>query len=86
VYVLPSQRRRGVLSALVAAAERWCAEQGITEMRLHVGVDNDVGNAAWQALGFEPAELLRVRSIAAIGDERPTLAPQKSRSTQKKSS
>jgi hypothetical protein len=53
---------------MIAAAERWCVEQGIQEMRLHVGVDNAAGNAAWEALGFEPAELLRVRSISAVAD------------------
>ncbi len=63
VYVVPERRRVGVLTALVHAADAWCASHDIDEMRLHVGVENKVGNAAWKALGFEPAEILRVRRI-----------------------
>jgi ribosomal protein S18 acetylase RimI-like enzyme len=63
VYVVPEKRRRGVLTALVHAAETWCASHDVDEMRLHVGVENDAGNAAWKALGFKPAEILRVRKI-----------------------
>jgi GNAT superfamily N-acetyltransferase len=63
VYVLPQHRRRGVLTQLVRHADAWCRDQGIVEMRLHAGIENRTGNAAWQALGFEPAEILRVRRI-----------------------
>ena len=63
VYVVPEERRRGVLKALVRAADVWCTSHDINEMRLHVGVENKIGNAAWKALGFEPAEILRVRRI-----------------------
>lgn len=63
VYVVPKERRRGVLRALVLAADAWCASHDVDEMRLHVGVENKVGNAAWKALGFEAAEILRVRRI-----------------------
>ncbi len=63
VYVEPAHRRGGVLSALMRHADAWCAQQGAAEMRLHCGVENRVGNAAWKALGFEAAEVLRVRRI-----------------------
>lgn len=63
VYVVPHQRRRGVLKRLLLTADRWCQAKGINEMRLHVGVENDAGNAAWLALGFEPAETLCVRRV-----------------------
>ena len=63
VYVVPEKRRLGVLKALVRAADAWCASHDVDEMRLHVGVENQVGNAAWKALGFEAAEILRVRRI-----------------------
>jgi GNAT superfamily N-acetyltransferase len=63
VYVEPAHRRSGVLSALMRQADAWCAHQGAAEMRLHCGIKNRVGNAAWKALGFEAAEVLRVRRI-----------------------
>lgn len=63
VYVEPAHRRSGVLSALMRRADAWCAQQGAAEMRLHCGIENRVGNAAWKSLGFQAAEVLRVRSI-----------------------
>ena len=60
VYVRPDQRRRGVLRALFARAREWCTERGLTEMRLH-SVDNHSGAAAaWDALGFDVVEQVRV--------------------------
>jgi GNAT superfamily N-acetyltransferase len=64
VYVEPAHRRSGVLSALMRQADAWCAQHGVAEMRLHCGVENKVGNAAWKALGFKAAEVLRVRRIS----------------------
>lgn len=63
VYVVPSARERGVLRALLEAADRWCADRGLEEMRLHNAADNPLANAAWEALGFEVVEHLRVRSL-----------------------
>ena len=63
VYVMPKARERGVLKRLLAAAERWCADRGLDEMRLHNAADNPLANAAWDALGFEVVEHLRVRSL-----------------------
>jgi ribosomal protein S18 acetylase RimI-like enzyme len=63
VYVLPKARQQGVLRALLAAAERWCEEHGLDEMRLHNAADNPLANAAWDALGFEVVEHLRVRRL-----------------------
>jgi ribosomal protein S18 acetylase RimI-like enzyme len=65
VYVRPGARRGGVLRALVAAAERWCERRGLTELRLHNAVDNELATAAWSGLGFEVAEVLRVRPLHA---------------------
>lgn len=65
VYVRPAWRRRGVLRALVRAAERWARAHRLTEMQLLCAVDNAVGRAAWKALGFEPIEILHRRSISA---------------------
>jgi ribosomal protein S18 acetylase RimI-like enzyme len=63
VYVVPKARERGVLRALLAAADDWCAARGLDEMRLHNAADNPLANAAWEALGFSVAEHLRVRSL-----------------------
>lgn len=63
VYVVPKARERGVLRALLAAADEWCFQRGLDEMRLHNAADNPLANAAWEALGFEVAEHLRVRSL-----------------------
>lgn len=63
VYVVPPARRAGVLRALVAAALDWCRERGLTDLRLHCDASNAVGNAAWEALGFQVAEHLRYRHL-----------------------
>ena len=63
VYVVPEARRRGVLRVMLAEAEGWCRERGLTELRLHSVVGHGESNAAWDALGFEPVEVLRVRPI-----------------------
>jgi ribosomal protein S18 acetylase RimI-like enzyme len=63
VYVIPKAREQGVLRALLAAADGWCASRGLDEMRLHNAADNPLANAAWEALGFEVVEHLRVRSL-----------------------
>lgn len=65
VYVAPEFRRTGVLALLFEEALRWCRARGITELRLHNAVDNPTANAAWEALGFEVVEVLRVKSIDA---------------------
>jgi GNAT superfamily N-acetyltransferase len=63
VYVRPAYRRRGVLRALVGAADAWARGRGLTEMRLHCGIGNAVGQAAWAALGFTPVEVLHRRRL-----------------------
>lgn len=64
VYVVPAVRRRGVLRALLDAAVDWCASRGLTELRLHNAADNPVANAAWEALGFQIVEHLRLRRLS----------------------
>jgi ribosomal protein S18 acetylase RimI-like enzyme len=63
VYVVPRAREQGVLRSLLAAADDWCVDRGLDEMRLHNAADNPLANAAWEALGFEVAEHLRVRPL-----------------------
>ena len=62
-FVRPDARRRGTLRMLVDAARAWCAERGLTEMRLHSVAGDEGSNAAWEALGFTVVELMRVSSV-----------------------
>jgi GNAT superfamily N-acetyltransferase len=63
VYVVPAERRGGILRQLMRAAEEWSADRGLREMRLHNAADNALAGGAWQALGFEVVEVLRVRTL-----------------------
>ena len=63
VYVVPRAREQGVLRALLKAADRWCEDRGLDEMRLHNAADNPLANAAWEALGFDVVEHLRIRKL-----------------------
>ena len=63
VYVVPAERRRGVLRALLAAAERWCEQRGLAEMRLHNAASARTAAAVWSAFGFEVVEEVRRRRL-----------------------
>ena len=60
VYVRPAHRRRGVLRKLFEHARAWCRERGLTEMRLHNVGTRESTAAAWDSLGFEVVEQVRV--------------------------
>jgi GNAT superfamily N-acetyltransferase len=62
VYVRPASRRRGVLRALLAEAERWCRPRGLSEMRLH-NVAGSTAERAWDAMGFAIVEQVRLRHL-----------------------
>ena len=62
-YVRPDARRRGVLRALVAEAERWCRARGLDQMRLHNVAGSEAAEGAWNALGFAIVEQVRLRQI-----------------------
>lgn len=62
-YVVPAERRSGVLRALLDAADRWCRRRRLAGMRLHCSLNNATGRQAWESLGFGAAEVLYVRSI-----------------------
>lgn len=65
VYVRPNARRRGVLKALLRRANDWCADRGLTEMRLH-NVPGGDASSAWSAAGFTVIEEVRRKEV--IGD------------------
>jgi GNAT superfamily N-acetyltransferase len=59
-YVRPEFRRRGILRRLLKRARAWCLERGMAEMRLHSVGTRESSAAAWQHLGFEVVEQVRV--------------------------
>jgi GNAT superfamily N-acetyltransferase len=63
VYVRPEARRRGVLRALLRAAERWAMARGLDQMRLHNVAGSADAEGAWAALGFDVVEQVRVRNL-----------------------
>ena len=63
VYVLPPERRHGVLRALLGAAEQWCRARGLGELRLHNVSSDPVANTAWERLGFEVVEVVRLKPL-----------------------
>jgi GNAT superfamily N-acetyltransferase len=67
VYVLPALRRRGVLRALLRAAERWSRARGLDQMRLHNVAGSAAAEGAWSALGFEVVEQVRARDLRLGG-------------------
>ena len=62
-YVRPDARRRGVLRALLRAADRWARARGLDQMRLHNVAGSDSAEGAWSALGFTVVEQVRVRDL-----------------------
>lgn len=64
VYVRPEVRRRGVLRALLSAADRWASERGLKQMRLHNVAGSANAEAAWSALGFGVVEQVRLRDLS----------------------
>ena len=63
VYVRPEHRRQGVLRALLDRGVTWCRDRGLGEMRLHSVGTREASAAAWDALGFETVEHVRVRRL-----------------------
>ena len=63
VYVRPAARKRGVMRALLAAAERWARLRGLDQMRLHNVAGSANAEGAWGALGFDVVEHVRMRRV-----------------------
>lgn len=64
-FVAPEHRRQGVLRRLLDRAVEWCAERGLSEIRLHSVGTSESASAAWGALGFDVVEQVRVRKLEA---------------------
>jgi len=67
-YVRPDHRQAGVGRALLAAGERWAAEQGCTEMASDAELDNLDSHRAHEALGFEEQERVVLYSKPIVTD------------------
>jgi len=63
VFVRPEARRQGVLREMLAAAERWARERGLSQMRLHNVAGSEEAEGAWSALGFGVVEQVRLRNL-----------------------
>ena len=63
VYVKPEHRRRGVLRALLRTADRWALDRDLDQMRLHNVIGSESAEGAWQALGFDVVEQVRIRNL-----------------------
>jgi ribosomal protein S18 acetylase RimI-like enzyme len=59
-------RRRGVATALIAAAEAACRRRGSTRLCVTVSVDNDHARALYEALGYVDAGLPERRVTGTI--------------------
>jgi ribosomal protein S18 acetylase RimI-like enzyme len=57
VSVRAEYRRRGVATALAAAAELAVVARGFTRLRLTVGIDNTAAQALYSGLGYTDAGL-----------------------------
>jgi ribosomal protein S18 acetylase RimI-like enzyme len=68
VFVLPSHRRRGVATALTAAAEERVLSRGGSVLSLTVGVGNDAAQALYRSLGYVRTEERprRIRGIVQL--------------------
>ena len=48
---------------MLSAAEAWCEDRGLTEMRLHSSSSSQLAVDTWDALGFEIVEHVRRRTL-----------------------
>ena len=63
VYVVPEWRKKGVMRALLSAAEGWFRARGLTHEGLYVMSDNEAAVEAWERLGFASMWDFLVREI-----------------------
>jgi GNAT superfamily N-acetyltransferase len=66
VFVLPQHRRRGIATALTAAAEREVAARGYDRLRLSYGIANDAARSVYERAGYLDAGLPQKRVTGAI--------------------
>ena len=68
-YVVPGERRVGILKVLFDEGVRWCRTRGLSEVRLYVSIEDDVARSAWSSLGFTAVEELRIHRLTPADEE-----------------
>lgn len=62
-WVEPQYRKAGVASRLVAAAEHWFAEQGVSCVELSYLAGNELAAQSWKKLGYEPFRIFSFKQL-----------------------
>jgi ribosomal protein S18 acetylase RimI-like enzyme len=65
IYVRPAHRRKGVATALMAAAEAFVRERGARELRLGVIARNEDARAMYRGLGFRDYLRILTKPLAS---------------------
>jgi ribosomal protein S18 acetylase RimI-like enzyme len=63
--VRPGLERRGIATALMAAAEAWAADRGLAFLTLETGAANRPARGLYQALGFQEEDVRLTKPIRA---------------------
>jgi GNAT superfamily N-acetyltransferase len=62
-YVRDSQRRGGVGGRMLSEFEDWCRARGVTEVRLGVVANNQLGLGFWRKSGFQPLTYTMTKAL-----------------------
>jgi ribosomal protein S18 acetylase RimI-like enzyme len=76
LVVSSASRGRGVGTELLAASEEAAARRGALGMRVEVVVENEVGRAFYEKLGYRGLAIRYGRPIEGAGPPLPPLPPQ----------
>ena len=71
VWVDEAWRRMGVTRTLVAAAEIWFRERGVSRVELSVAVANAPGRETWRRLGYHPTTEHWARDLGPASPDAP---------------
>ena len=63
LYVAPNHRRRGLATALLTVAHQWAQQQGHRQISLQVFSDNQVAQALYTSLGYQPEAVLMKKEL-----------------------
>jgi len=63
--VASGMERRGIATALLAAAEAWAAQRGVEFLTLHTGAANQPARSLYRQLGYQEEELLLTKAVHA---------------------